>query len=248
MTSPGVDLYDRIRGTRLAGPYGSDANKGKSVAIRYRGGVVSVSKRVVVVNGGSEHSVQFFDTLESRATHVARFLAPGFPADEAMIVIAEPAHWEAIAEQLATLGLPVEDAFDSGRLIVKDAVETLALLSPRGRPDAAAFEAHVGGLVRGVGRRGIRAYGEMVDILCGRRDVDDMLLLEAFWNRLAAVVPFRLLCGYASAHFVPGSVPGLLENVCRAHSSAHAHEQDPLGAWLLGELQRPAPAAWRTPL
>src|ERR1700754_2524174 len=107
---------------------------------------MNVTKRVVP--DASEHCVQFFDSQESRAEVVGRFLAAGYPKGEALVVVAQPANWNAIAQRLLALGVPIQPAIDRGQLYVKDAYQTLGLLSPQGSPTAAAFEAHVGTLIR----------------------------------------------------------------------------------------------------
>ena len=68
------------------------------------------------------------------------------------------------------------------------------------RPSAEQFEAVVGGLMDQVGarfpNRRIRAFGEMVDLLCERGNPSAAAALEELWNRLARRRSFSLLCGY----------------------------------------------------
>ena len=151
----------------------------------------------------TEHIVQFFDTDESRARNVAAFLAAGYAAGDTLIIVARPVIWAAMIEQLEAQGVPVHTAVGSGRLVVKDAADTLRSLSRHGSPDAARFDQVVGQSVRTLAARGrVRAYGEMVDMLAQRGDLEDAIKLEELWNVLGERTPISLMCGYSAAHFV----------------------------------------------
>ena len=202
--------------------------------------------RECVVRGAitSEHIVQFFDSDESRAECVARFLADGYRLGQPAIVVAKPANWSGVVDQLTNLGVPVQEAIDKGTIVVKDATDTLRRISRNGVPDADAFEAVVGKAVTSLARRGmrVRAYGEMVDMLAQRGDLAEAIKLEHLWNGLGERVPFFLLCGYSAAHFVATATHRALRDICGAHSSVHRHAQDPLATWLLNSAHN-APGA-----
>lgn len=189
------------------------------------------------VSGGrvsSEHIVQFFDSEETRVENVAAFLAEGYAAGEPLIVISRPGTWTAIAEHLEILGVPVEAAIADEMLVVKDAHDTLRRLSRRGTPDIALFETAVGQAVVALARNGrVRAYGEMVDLLAERGEMDLAIRLEEFWNDLSERASIFLMCGYAAAHFVATGTHRALLDICRSHSGVRRDVQDPLGNWLL---------------
>ena len=207
---------------------------------------MTVRERVVRGPIASEHIVQFFDSDESRAECVAAFLADGVRAGEPAIVVARPANWTAMVEQLEVQGIPVKQAMTDGLIVMKQADDTLRRISRNGSPAADAFDAVVGKTVanlaqRGRGRR-VRAYGEMVDMLAQRGELADAMSLEAMWNGLGERVPFFLMCGYAAAHFVASATHRALREICAAHSSVHRHAQDPLATWLLNSAHN-APGA-----
>jgi hypothetical protein len=192
----------------------------------------------------SEHLCQFFDSDESRAEAVSAFIAQGLRLDEQLIVIARPVHWAAIIDRLESLNVPAGRELASGRLIVKDAMDSLRRLSSGGRPSPELFDHVIGAPVRDLGgRRRVRAYGEMVDILAQRGDLRCALELEALWNGLAASFPLSLMCGYSAAHFVSASTHAPLRAICAAHTSVRRHEQDALGNWLLSAAHTTAPAS-----
>jgi hypothetical protein len=202
--------------------------------------------RECVVRGAiaSEHIVQFFDSDESRAECVAQFLADGYRLGQPAIVVAKPANWSGVVDQLTNQGVPVQEAIDNGSIVVKDATDTLRRISRNGVPDANAFEAVVGKAVTALARRGtrVRAYGEMVDMLAQRGDLAEAIKLEHLWNGLGERVPFFLLCGYSAAHFVATATHRALRDICGAHSGVHRHAQDPLATWLLNSAHN-APGA-----
>jgi len=205
---------------------------------------MTVRECVVRGSNGSEHIVQFFDSDESRAECVARFLADGFYVGEPAIVVAKPSNWAGILEQLETLGVPVQNAIANGMFVIKDATETLRRVTRSDVPDADAFQATVGKSLAALAERGtrIRAYGEMVDMLAERGELAEAIKLEHLWNALGERVPLVLLCGYSAAHFVATGTHRALREICGAHTAVHCHTQDPLATWLLNSAHN-APGA-----
>jgi len=89
-------------------------------------------------------------------------------------------------------------------------------------PDAELFQATVGGVIekrlRTPGTPGLRAYGEMVDVLWKAGNTDGALKVEELWNDLLDRHGFSLLCAYSMGNFYQQSDASLLEAVCRRHS------------------------------
>jgi len=168
----------------------------------------------------TEHVCQLFDSDETRAETVAAFLAEGLRAGECVVVAVRPLHWKSVVARLAVLGFSVDTEVAEGRLIVKDAFTTLAQLTPRGRLNPFAFNETVGAAVRELSRRGrVRAYGEMVDILIERGDLDEALELEELWNQAGEMVPM--------------STHRSLRDLCLAHTDVRRNPLDTLGDWIL---------------
>lgn len=207
---------------------------------------MTVRERVVKGRVSSEHIVQFFDSDDSRAECVAKFLAEGYRQDEPAIVVAKPANWAGAVERLEDHGVPVKKAIKNGMIVVKDATDTLRRLSRNSSPDPLAFEAVVGKTVTELARGGrVRAYGEMVDMLAQRGEMADAIRLETLWNGLGERIPLFLLCGYSAAHFVATATHRALRDICSAHTAVHRHAQDQLANWLLNSAHN-APGAAAT--
>lgn len=191
--------------------------------------------------GESEHStdvhaLQLFDDDDSLAATLASFLREGFAQKETLLVVATTDHWHATHRLLASTRMPVEAAAQSGQLTVLGADHrTLSLiLGPVGL-DPRRFHSTIGVLVRQLAARGapLRVYGELVDALAARGELDAALELEELWNDLIATVPLRLLCGYAAAHFGDAQGAAKLHRICRTHSRLRSNPRDVLGSFLL---------------
>ena len=181
----------------------------------------------------SDHVCQLFDTDESRAEYVAAFLAEGFHAGDYVIAVARPDHWTSIAARLETLGISVEERTANRGLVVSDAKSTLAQLCPRGRLNQFAFNEIVAAAIEPADGRRVRAWGEMVDMLIERGDLDGALELEELWNGVSEMVPITLMCSYTAAHFVPGSSHKGLRDLCLAHTDVRRSPEDSLANWVL---------------
>ncbi|HEY6360373.1 MAG TPA: MEDS domain-containing protein [Vicinamibacterales bacterium] len=191
----------------------------------------------------SEHVVQLFDTTNSLANVVSAFLNEGWLQGDHLLVVAKPAHWAKTSDRLGRRGCPVAQAIKDGRLSVLDAATTLARVMRFGVLDRQLFLDHVGALVGRLvseSSRGVRIYGEMVDLLAEEGDLRGVQVLERFWNDLRERQPFTLLCGYNAAHFTDALAMPALHTICNAHTRVQRNASDLLGNWLIG---RDAPAS-----
>lgn len=162
-----------------------------------------------------DHLVHVYQDRALLADAVAEFVGAGLSLGEAAVVIARREHREAILAALAAKGPHARHAL---RLL--DAHEALQSVVRQGRPQWSAFEAVCGGPIAELRLQypGVRAYGEMVDLLWqeGRRSA--ALELEEYWNELARPRPFALLCAYRIDPLEGAAYGAGFEHVCRAHS------------------------------
>jgi hypothetical protein len=188
----------------------------------------------------SEHVCQLFDSNETRAESVADYLSAGLRGGEYVIAVMRPANWALVAARLEAFGISVQEQIAHGRLAVYDAPTTLARISPRGRLSPFAFNETVGAAIQPAAGRRVRAYGEMVDILAERGDINEALELEELWNRAGEMVPLSLMCGYSAAHFVAASTHRGLRDICLTHTDVRRNAQDALANWVLTTAHHPA--------
>src|SRR5438445_369891 len=130
---------------------------------------------------------------------------------------------ERFLEKLAALGWNAERTKREACLRIEDAEATLTAIMQGGEsPSRAVFEQIVGGLLDDTAKRAsgreVRAFGEMVDLLCERGETRAAAELEALWNDLGRRRRFSLLCGYRLDVFDRASQAVTLPQVCRAHS------------------------------
>jgi KaiC/GvpD/RAD55 family RecA-like ATPase len=168
------------------------------------------------LRGGAtpQHAAQVYGEIDELGASVAGYLAAGFAVGEPAIVVATPEHWACFAEQLAGCGWDADKVTEAGLLHVVDADSLLESFMLGTSPDPELFQLTVGALVESVAARfpdtTVRAFGEMVDLLCERGQPAAAASLEDLWNDLARRQRFSLLCGYGQGadH----------SELCRSHS------------------------------
>jgi hypothetical protein len=149
---------------------------------------------------------------------VAAFLASGFNVGAPAVVVATPEHVRSIRVQLADAGW----GDTGGLLVVADADATLGAIVEDGTVSAQAFDGVIGRLLDDVAARfpgqTTRVFGEMVDLLCARGDMETAVVLEELWNGALARRRFCLLCAYELDLFDRASQVGPLPHICSQHS------------------------------
>jgi PAS domain S-box-containing protein len=178
--------------------------------------------------GDREHLVQFYEDSQTLVETLTGFIGSGLRAGGAGVVIASPAHLEALEQQLAADGIDVAAAKKSGQYVGLDAGETLATIVSNHWPQPELFDSKVGNVIRKARSRwgSVRAYGEMVGLLWESGGQGAALRLEGLWNDLARNEPFALLCGYHVNQLRVGD-RGRIGDICASHGAAAINDGDP---------------------
>lgn len=148
----------------------------------------------------SHHVVQFYDRDDSALVQsVGRYVHEGLQAREFVVLITNRQRQDEVFSVL--IGSYDDPALiEDSHLVVMDAERTLEALLVNGSVSAARFDGVVGGALRDVFQRshsqGVRAFGDMVDILWQRAERENAIELERCWNDLQAQIPFDLYCAY----------------------------------------------------
>lgn len=155
--------------------------------------------------------VQFYETPDFLCERAADFLAEGSRNGESLLIVAVAAHAAAIARRLDERGVDTDVSGGAGRVTFLDARATLSELMIGPSPSWERFAEVVGGALRSAAARssngGVRAYGEMVDLLRTEGNTTAAVQLEQMWNRLRQSHTFSLLFGYSlSRPFAPGEI------------------------------------------
>ena len=145
------------------------------------------------------HAVLFYADAPHLSSAIGDFLADGLAAGQPLLVVVTPLHWRLIRHELTLRGFDVDRLVAARRVVVLDAQQTLDQFLIDDCLDADRFRSLVGGTLRGIGGADecIRAYGEMVNLLCESGRFEHAVSLELLWNALADTHVFSLMCGYA---------------------------------------------------
>lgn len=187
---------------------------------------------------GHDHVVQFYSDDARLTRVVADFLGEGLEVGDALVVIATEAHRGAFSRELLARGLDVAVAVANGQLTFLDARATLDTFMVGEVPDWSAFVGNIGTILQQVsaGGRRVRAYGEMVDLLWREGKRSAAIHLEGFWNEIAKLQSFTLLCAYVMGNFYKHADRQEFEQICGAHAQVLPEESyddaaDPVERW-----------------
>lgn len=184
---------------------------------------MSTWDKLIEVPTPQAHFVQFYDTGgDALARNVCRYLGEGLTRGEGVVAIATRQHEREFRRLLKESDVGADQALRDGRLLFFDAHATLATFMVGGRPDWDRFQEVVGTVLarvrRVTGDSGLRAYGEMVDVLWGKRQFAAAVRLEQFWNKLLSRSSFSLYCAYAIDVFGQEFRAASLDGVLCAHT------------------------------
>ena len=174
------------------------------------------------------HVVQFYETDAFLVDSVCGYIAAGLGAGAAGIIIATPAHRQAIEARLLADGLDLDAARARGAYIARDAAETLARFMADGSLDPERFAAVIEGIVARAARDGrhVRVFGEMVALLWANRDAAGAIRLEELWNDLRETTPhaFTLCCAYPMEGFAGEAHGQAFAEICARHTRVNPDE------------------------
>ena len=175
-----------------------------------------------------DHLVQVYTDDRHLGRVVAEYIRTGLVREESAVVIATPAHVRLIVEGLGALGVDVKAALDRRQALILDVQDTLAVFMVDGWPDHDRFRRVVAAALEHVRRpasRGVRLYGEMVELLW-RDSVDATMELERMWNEVLRAEGGSLLCGYR-LDGLDRRMQGMLRSITGCHSQLLPVEDQP---------------------
>lgn len=166
-----------------------------------------------------DHVVQIYENDAVFMDALAGFVGGGINAGDCCVIIATPAHLEALEKKLSSYGIQVDDLVSERRYFPINAKELLSSFMVNDWPDEKLFEKAVDGLLSSCqlnGRR-IRAFGEMVALLWAEGHSGATVQLEHLWNQYCKKQSFCLFCAYPKSGFT-GDIHESVEHICCAHS------------------------------
>ena len=180
----------------------------------------------------SAHIVQFYEKDDFLVESVARFLDPTLAGGGSALVVATPAHRDALADELKVRGFDIDRATQEGRYVALDAAAVLAQFMVGSWPDEARCTLLLSRVVEQVtssakGKGDLAVFGEMVALLWADEKREAAVRLEQLWNQLAQTHSFRLFCAYPMADFDHEKHRKLFFNICGEHSEVNPTEDYP---------------------
>jgi hypothetical protein len=136
---------------------------------------------------------------------VCRFVGAGLTNGESIVLVSTLPHWNGFHARLEGLGMNVEAARRRGQLTVVDADELLPRFMRDAMPDPAIFPGVFGDVVAEARARGgyqkMRVWGEMVNVLWERGDVDASMNLEDQFDKLIKKRDLAIFCSFLMDNF-----------------------------------------------
>ena len=174
-----------------------------------------------------QHVVQLYGRDDQLLTrHVGQYLAEGLRRGEGVLLIATPAHTQAIVRSLGEEDARLAASAADGRFLALEAAPTLSRIMVDGEPCRARFDEIVGTRLQELRARpprgGVRAFGEMVGLLWSTGQTSAAARLEEYWSGLVEPEAVSLFCAY------PIDVPGgecaadTLKSVALGHTHVYA--------------------------
>jgi DcmR-like sensory protein len=199
----------------------SGAPEDDSARVGWHPSCFRVRSMAIAARVDTEHACHFYDDDKELAARVASFLAPAFPADQAVIAIGTAHHLESIEREIRGAGHDLDGARLGGRYLALDAHETLKALMTRPVPTRDAFERVVGQHVARLAgtHGGVRAFGELVNLLWRDGKRQAALRLEELWNEALGYHPLALICGYSARPFRDSAEAAGLAGLITTHTS-----------------------------
>jgi PAS domain S-box-containing protein len=180
------------------------------------------------VSASPEHQLTFYESDEVLADAVAAYAGAGLAEGTAVLIIATEPHRLVFAARLEARGFDIVSARAEGRLVLLDAQDTLSRFMIDSLPDWNLFREITASVLDRIATQGsssgLRAYGEMVDVLWRQGNAAAAVRLEEMWNALQRERSFTLLCAYGMESFY--EEPRGVQLVCGAHSHVLAQSDD----------------------
>jgi len=168
----------------------------------------------------SNHFVQFYENDDFLIDSVGAFIGASLGSGEAGLIIATPIHRAKISQRLSAQGLDVFALEKRGQLTLLDAEAVLEGLMDGESPGSNQFEHVIGEKVARIlaEYHGLRAFGEMVALLCAEGNTRGAIELEALWHELGTRHEFKLLCAYPMNGFSEPTSEEVFREICSQHA------------------------------
>jgi hypothetical protein len=166
-----------------------------------------------------DHLVQIYESEQVFLNTLEGYTGCSLLAGDSVIVIATPAHLNTLTERLDRQGFDLTALTRQNRFFPLDAEETLSKFMVEGQPDKELFMECISPVIGRAqeGGRKVKAFGEMVSVLCTDGFYHAAVQLEKLWNRVIAERSLTLYCAYPKNTFVQDSCCSI-DTICDTHT------------------------------
>ena len=153
------------------------------------------------------HVVQLYANDDFLIDVISRFIGGAVAVGDAAVVVATAPHHRELAKRLSERGLDTARASAEGRYVTLDAGETLQNVLINGTVDEARFKDIIGRTLSQARSASdykdsrVAVFGELVALLWAEGKPQEAIRVEQYWNDLARLHSFALLCAYPVAGF-----------------------------------------------
>ena len=171
--------------------------------------------------GTDRHIAQTYQEERFLMEAVGIYASAGLSHEQGVLLIATQAHLQAFDNYFVRAGIDVDAAKQSGRLLEITAETLLPEIMVNGLPDPETFkrcvESALAKAEAASGAKGLRIYGELVNVLWLAGNFAGAMALEELWNRLQKTRPFTLFCAYKMDSLETGCA-GSFQSLCQSHT------------------------------
>jgi DNA-binding NarL/FixJ family response regulator len=171
------------------------------------------------------HEVEFYSDDQWLLDRLTRFVGSALNIGNVAIVIATASHRQELILRLETFGLDIRTVIKQGRYIALDATDTLLQFMANGRPDPIRFMEKFGNLIQTASRdardsqRRVAVFGEGVQILLEKGNVEAAIGIEKLCNRLTQSYNVDILCGYFLGDVAVRVNDPIIQRISAEHSA-----------------------------
>lgn len=165
-----------------------------------------------------DHVVHFYQDDASLMETVADYFRTGDDVGDRLVALLTPPHRGALLQQLKAVGVDTRNLLAEGRLVIMDARSILDRIMRDGVPVYSLFQQHVLALIVTSAPQPIRAFGELVNLLCADGNPSAAIQVEDFWHKACERLPLTLLCGYDLYAFHQDGGQHAFRTICGQHS------------------------------